>query len=257
MTNNGRPIGEEELHAYVDDRLDPDRRQTVERYLQAHPEAGARIRRWQESSEALRQALAGRASEPIPASLSLPHLSALRTRRRTPLRMVAGVALALMVGTGAGWVMRGPPGPSGLTALAMEAASGYRATAYNHLPLEFAADRQADLVSWTSRQFGSPMPPPDLTRSGYRLLGGRIALTVQGAGCLYVYDNGSGSRLTLFLRRMHGRDLEAPMQPLKDEDVSGFAWARDGIGFSLVSNQSTPTLHEISDHIRNEMTGGV
>lgn len=251
----GGPIGDDDLHAYVDDRLAPDRRLLVERHLREHPEASARVRRWQEGSTALRNALAGHASEPIPATLTPAHLVALRTQRRSPLRMVAGIALALTVGTGAGWFLRGASAPGGLAALAMEAASGHRAFAHNGMPLEYSPDRQAELVSWTTRQFGRSMPPPDLEKSGYHLIGGRIALTEQGPGCLYLYDDPAGTRLTLLVRSMHERDLEAPMRPVALSGVSGFAWARHGIGFSLVADQRTPMLHDISDQVRNEMSG--
>ena len=249
------PVGDDDLHAYVDDRLAPERRLLVERHLREHPEASARVRRWQEGSAALRKALAGRASEPIPAMLAPSHLAALRAQRRSPLRMVASMALALAVGTGAGWLLHGASTPVGLTAFGMEAASGHRAFADNRMPLEYPPDRQADLVNWTSREFGHPIPPPDLEKSGYRLKGGRIALTEQGAGCLYVYDDQAGSRLTLFVRSMHGRDLEAPMRPLGLSGISGFVWARKGIGFSLIADLPMPLLHDISDHVRNEMSG--
>ena len=43
MTAVERPIGEDELHAYVDGFLGPERRLTVERYLADHPDASARI----------------------------------------------------------------------------------------------------------------------------------------------------------------------------------------------------------------------
>ncbi len=251
----GGPIGDDDLHAYVDQRLTPDRRLLVERHLRDHPEASARVRRWQEGSAALRNALAGHTSEPIPATLTLSHLAALRTQRRSPLRMVAGIALALAVGTGAGWFLHGASVPGGLTALAMEAASGHRAFADSRMPLEYPPDRQAELVSWTTRQFGQSMPAPDLEKSGYHLMGGRIALTEQGAGCLYLYGDPAGSRLTLFVRSMHGRDLEAPMRPVALSGVSGFVWARHGIGFSLVADQPTPMLHDISDRVRNAMSG--
>ena len=254
MTQGVAPIGDDDLHAYVDDRLSPNRRVLVERHLRDHPEASARVRRWQDGSAALREALASHASEPIPSSLSLSHLAALRRQQRSPLRMVAGIALALSIGTGAGWFLRSASVPGGLTALAMEAASGHRSFADGRMPMEYPPDRQAELVSWTTRQFGHPMPPPDLEKSGYRLLGGRIALTEQGPGCLYLYDDEAGARLTLFVRSMHGRDLEAPMHPVALSGVSGFVWARHGIGFSLIANQPVPALHDISDQIRSELS---
>jgi hypothetical protein len=55
------------------------------------------------------------------------------------------------------------------------------------------------------------------------------------------------------MRRMRDRDLNAPMQPVNDAGTFGFAWARDGLGVSLVASQKLPTLHELSDRVRDEM----
>ena len=43
MTDPGRPISEDELHAYVDGLLDPGRRLEVEHYLEAHPAVAQRV----------------------------------------------------------------------------------------------------------------------------------------------------------------------------------------------------------------------
>ena len=38
MSDPGRPIAEEELHAWVDDQLEPERQPAVLRYLKEHPD---------------------------------------------------------------------------------------------------------------------------------------------------------------------------------------------------------------------------
>lgn len=46
MTGDERPIGEQDLHAYVDGFLDPVRRPTVERYLADHPREANTVSVW-------------------------------------------------------------------------------------------------------------------------------------------------------------------------------------------------------------------
>ena len=63
MSDPGRPIGEEELHAYVDDQLDPDRQPAVLRYLQEHPDAARQVAGWRAQRAALRTVFAAVATK--------------------------------------------------------------------------------------------------------------------------------------------------------------------------------------------------
>ena len=74
MSDPGRPIAEEELHAYVDNMLAADRLPAVLRYLQEHPEAAQQVAAYRAQREALRSAFAGVAAEPIPPRLLLERL---------------------------------------------------------------------------------------------------------------------------------------------------------------------------------------
>jgi anti-sigma factor RsiW len=122
MTGTGRPIAEEDLHAYVDERLDADRRAAVERYLHANPETAERVAAYATQRQVLRTALSARAYDLLPPSLNLSRLleEKLRRRRR-PWRATAAVLLALGLGAGAGWVV-GQRSPTGVDEIAREAA---------------------------------------------------------------------------------------------------------------------------------------
>jgi anti-sigma factor RsiW len=124
MMTTERPIGEDELHAYVDGFLSPDRQLVVERYLADHPEAAARIAGWQVVGEALRNAAAWKFHEPVPASLNITRLAEARIANRWgPWRMAAGIAIALALGVGSGWLARGPSEPSGPVSAGRETAA--------------------------------------------------------------------------------------------------------------------------------------
>ena len=256
MTINQQPISEQDLHAYVDGFLDPARRTTVERYLADHPREAERIARWQTVNEALRKAVTWKAEEPVPAALNLTRLMQARLNQRwVPQRMAASILVALAVGAGAGWIAHTPGTASGIGSVALEAAMAQRVFAADPLhPVEFGADEQAQLVQWVSSRLGRAVTPPNLSKAGYRLLGGRIIATEHGAGCMFLYESSAGTRISLFVRPMQDGETSATMRPVHTENTAGFAWARDGMGYGLVSNNPMTTLHQLADQVRSEMS---
>jgi anti-sigma factor RsiW len=74
MSDPGRPIAEEKLHAYVDDQLEPDRQLVVLRYLGEHPDLARRVAGWRGQRDALRSAFAAVATQPIPLQRGLEWL---------------------------------------------------------------------------------------------------------------------------------------------------------------------------------------
>jgi len=57
MTNISRPVGEDDLQAWVDGRLTPDRVKIVDAYLQDHPAEHARLSQYVAHKRGLREAL--------------------------------------------------------------------------------------------------------------------------------------------------------------------------------------------------------
>jgi anti-sigma factor RsiW len=252
---NGRPIGEDDLHAYVDGFLDTERRSAVERYLADHLDAAARIAGWQAGNQALREAIAWKAQEPVPVSLNVTRLVEARLARRwSASRTAAAAVLALMIGAGSGWMARGPGVPSGVASVGMEAMAAYRVFAADDMhPVEFSADRRPQLVSWISQRLGRPVAPPDLSEAGYQFVGGRLVATPHGPAGMFLYSGPKQNRIELFVRPMEKRDMHAPMRAVQKEDMNGYIWANDGLGFGVVAGQPMPGLHELSNQVRSAM----
>jgi len=259
MTGQERPITDDDLHAYVDGVLDPARRPAVERHCAEHPEAAARVAAWTSVGAALRDATAWKAREPVPARLDIARLlAARRAHRWQPTRAAAAILIALAVGAGSGWMARGPSMPTGVASVAMEAASVHRlfaAEGGHAAPYDTAA--RAELTSFLSRALGHPAAPPDLSKAGFRLLGGRLVATDQGPACMYLYAGPQGLRITLFMRPMERRDMNAPMRPMHGTDTVGYVWARNGLGFGLVTGEPMGTLHALANEIRSEMSAPI
>jgi len=255
MTVDERPIRDDDLHAFVDGLLDSERQKEVRGYLAQHPEAAARVSAWQKDGETLRQALEWQLKKAVPATLNITRLIEGRDiHHRAFLRMAASIAIALMVGTGTGWMMRGPSIPSGISALSLEATAAHRvfATGPRHSTTFDVVD-PAQLASWTQQELGRAVTPPDLTGAGYHLVGARLAATEHGPACMFFYSSDRGPRITLFVRPMEGRDMNAPMRAIRMPEAIGYAWARQGLGVSLISTDPMPSLHSLSNRVRDEM----
>ncbi|HUC18104.1 MAG TPA: anti-sigma factor [Acetobacteraceae bacterium] len=255
---NEGPVTDDDLHAYVDGFLDERRRPLVERHLAAHPEALARVAAWQAVNASLREATSWKAREPVPAPLGLGHLlAARRARRWQPVRVAAGILLALAVGAGGGWMARGPSLPGGISSVAMEASVAHRTFAANFIGSTPDAMAEAHLASWLTREIGRKVTPPDLSRSGFRLVSAQLVATEQGPACMFLYDSPQGQRITLFMRPMEKRDMNAPMRSMHGKDTVGYVWARNGLGYGLVASEPMETLQTLANQIRSEMDASI
>jgi anti-sigma factor RsiW len=247
-----RPITEEDLHAFVDDRLDAGRLETVRAYLAANPGEAARVAAFVADRDMLRAALRPLADAPIPPSLDVRRMVEGRRRRRESWRLPAAAAAALVVGIGGGWQLRGAsvPPQNGVAALAREAADNYRVYAYDTArPVEMGAADQAQLVSWVSSRLQRPVTAPDLTGAGFRLLGGRLVTTPHGPAAMFLYDGADGQRLAVMIRPM-AIEKQTRMSEHADGGLGGVAWADDGLGYSLVGAASARELHPLADEVR-------
>ena len=250
-----RPITEDDLHAYVDRVLEPERRAEVADYLGEHPEVARRVDAFAGQRELLRGALAPIAEEPLPPELNLSRMIESRARRRSVIPWAMAAMLLLSIGGLGGWAVRGAlqPSPGGLVALAQEAAVSYSVYAPDHVrPVEVRAADSAQLVQWVSDRLHRPVKVPDLTASGYRLMGGRLVATSHGPAAMFMYDDDRGSRIVMLTRPMSSADQNAPMTPQSQGDVGGFAWADDGLGYSLVGHAAPESLRPIANEVRRQ-----
>ena len=66
MNETHSPVHDDELHAFVDGELPPDRREAVTAWLAEHPEQAAMVAAWQAQAEAIRARYGAVADEPVP-----------------------------------------------------------------------------------------------------------------------------------------------------------------------------------------------
>jgi anti-sigma factor RsiW len=239
-----RPVGEDDLHAFVDGRLGEGRRREVEAWLAAHPAEAARLREWQRHSAALRAALGAVAEEAVPARLRLDALLAERRRRRTAAfgRMAAAAAL-FALGMAAGWGSarldnREAAGPPMADALAAHRVYAGRTTG----AVEIAAMASGPLAAELSAAAGWSVPVPDLSELGLHPLGGRVLPSEDGLAALVVYEGADGQRLSLFVRRSRRDGPVAPEVVEREAPLRAAVWFRGGFGHAVVGTGTPPGL---------------
>ncbi|QIG98356.1 MULTISPECIES: anti-sigma factor family protein [unclassified Bradyrhizobium] len=249
---SNRPITEDDLHAYVDRALEPEREAEVGAYLEKHPDVARRIEAYSNQRTLLRSALLPIAEEPLPPQLNLARMIESPRRRPASWRWAIAAMLMISIGGLGGWVIRGatlaPAG--GIAALAEEASDSYKVYASDRTrPVELRDS--AELVQWVSNRLRQPVKLPDLTKSGYRFMGGRVVPTAHGPAAMFMYDDDRGDRLVVLTRPMTS-DKNAAMAPHSGGDVAGLSWADDGTGYSLVGPRGLGALKPLADEIRKQ-----
>jgi anti-sigma factor RsiW len=240
----GMPIGDDDLHGYVDKRLEPERMAAVEVYIATHADAAARIRQYQEQRQALRQALQLKYDEPIPVRLRVASIQTERRRRwRRNFGRVAAAGLWLLIGAAGGWFANQElsAGPSARVAsapvkdgIAFEALVAHRvfAAEVRH-PVEVDVSQEKHLVEWLSKRLGRPLHVPELSAQGYQLMGGRLLPASAGPAAQLMYEDGSGSRLTVYLTAEDGG--ETSFRYVRDGDLGGFYWRDAGFSYAVLA----------------------
>jgi anti-sigma factor RsiW len=255
----GRPITEEDLQGYVDRLLDPERQAEVADYLDDHADVAQRVQGYRRHDEALREALRPFAEEPVPPELNLARMIETRRRPVAAWWQAAAAVVLLCAGGAGGWALHGrmqpPPGSmaGGMAALVQEASDSYDVYAPDHMhPVEFKAADRSELLHWASQRLQRPMTVPDLASAGYRFMGGRLLATAHGPAVLFMYDDDHGTRLVMVTRAM-AANQRTPMSQHEHNAVAGFAWADNGMGYSLVGPLAPEVLHPIANEVRKQI----
>jgi anti-sigma factor RsiW len=245
------PVTEADLHAYVDGILPAERAAEIEAYLADHPEDAARVSSYCEQTAALHRAFDPILDEPLPRRLEVPR----PVWARAALRYAALVAWIALGGV-AGWHLH-----------AYHAASEYEATtwarraAVAHVvyspevrhPVEVGASEEAHLVRWLSKRLGAPVKAPYLGDLGYSLVGGRLLPGDRGPVAQFMYQDGKGQRLTLYVRRDADKRRETAFRFARERGVGVFYWIDAGLGYALSGEIDKPELLRVATAVYRQL----
>ena len=246
---SGPPVTEAELNAYVDGTLPQGRAQEVEAYLAERPDEAARVASYREQVQALRREFDRVLDEPLPGRLQW------RGRGRG-LRRYAAIAAWIAMGGVIGWQVH-----AYTSVRQVETAAWARRAAMAHVvyspeirhQVEVGADQEAHLAAWLSKRLGTPLKVPQLSAQGYALVGGRLLPGDRGPVAQFMYQDGKGVRLTLYVRSNADATRETAFRFSQEQGISVFYWLDKNLGYALSGEIDKSDLLRVADAVYKQL----
>src|SRR5215213_2727643 len=256
MTNRNIPVTEDELHAYVDNELPPERRGDVEAWLAAHPDDAERVQSWRAMAEALHARYDSVADEPVPRRLEIERL--VRQPRRWMYGAIAATLAAFIAGGGAGWTAHGvAAAPSTFKLFTVDALDAHRlyVVEVRH-PVEVPGNERSHLQAWLTKRCGWDVRAPELDGTGLKLVGGRLLPGPTGPASFLMYESASGERFTIYSAKA-GEETTQMRYAKQDKDGALF-WADRGVAYVVSGSSDRDRLMQVARLVydANEKSGG-
>jgi anti-sigma factor RsiW len=244
MTEPKIPVTEDELHAYIDNELPPERRGDVEAWLAAHPDDAERVQSWRAMAEALHARYDSVADEPVPKRLEIERL--VREPRRWMLGAIAATLVAFIAGGGAGWLAHGvAASPSAFQNFTGEALVAHRlyVVEVRH-PVEVPGSERAHLQTWLTKRCGWVVFAPELDATGLKLVGGRLLPGPTGPASFLMYESTSGERFTIYSAKATSETTQ--MRYATQDNDGALFWADRGVAFVVSGSSDRDRLTQVA-----------
>jgi anti-sigma factor RsiW len=242
MPASAKTVTDIDLQSYVDKRLNRLREADVEKFLFDHPVIKTELREYQLFNRSFHHMFDSVLDERLPKRLV--EFDQEVRKNRFSLAQAAVVFIALSVGLVAGWFGRGEfgavgDGVAGESTLAMvRDAFSYHAvyTPEVRHPVEVPSSQQAHLVGWLSKRLQTRVTAPNLSATGFNLLGGRLLSSGNAPAAQFMYENAKGQRVTLFTRKRQSGEADSAFRYASKGKVNGFYWTDSELSFVLISD---------------------
>ena len=268
-----------DLHAYVDDCLEPDERLAFETQLEQDPALARQAAQWRAQNSAIRAAFDGEgarafsisivrhqnepfgrakrsaaaggkpSSEPPTQASSLTIIDAARFSakasapdafRRSLLWRLGLAALSLFLACVWAPAATVVPGKR----LAEAGVAAFQAFARPGVePVEFATSEGTEAEAWLTARLGRPVHLP-ATPAAIRLMGARIAPYPGAPAAFLIYKSPDGA-LGLLIRSLDAPEATAPQLMAADSHPAA-VWTERGQGLALVGDPDAASLMRIA-----------
>lgn len=278
--NPNRPT-EQDLHAYLDDQLDAERRQWVSTWLQANPERAAELEAWRRYTQHLRARYAN--PEQWPANASLDPAAIRRRQRAGQRRWLATAAMLVMtlgIGLTGGWTVRDMMNPASPPPMA-DAVQAYRLftdsvsfdgntaidgnttingnTAIDGNSVvgvsdtavpEPGANSREKIVKLFKAHFSDGIMPPDLSAAGLEMTDARLLATDQGPAAMVVYRDRTGRQMMMYIRPPGaGHHMLEPGKRVDGQLMAQY-WSKGNYNYAVVSQPDDPNAAMLEEMLR-------
>ncbi len=272
---NPNTVKESDLHAYVDGALPAPEREAIARLLAELPGEAKRVRDYQEQKQAINHLYGATLDEPIPdrlramatpphlpdstASAALPHGHPGRLPSWSLQRIAAGILIAILGGA-AGWIAHGqyPSAERIAAAVPLPRQAAIAHAVYSpdvRRPVEVSGEQEEQLVTWLSKRIGTPVKPPKLGKLGYELVGGRLLPGNIGPVAQFMYQDGTGQRLTLFVSTENTANQETAFRFAQEGPVNVFYWIDGKFGYALSATIDKGELARLATAVYEQIEG--
>ena len=245
-------VTEAELQAHVDGVLPEARRAEVREYLDSHADDALRVREWHEQNQQLRGWFDPVLTEPVPMRLR----GAAVGGRMRPFLQYAAVVAWLALGGIAGWFLHDYSVAKSVDTVAFAHRAAIAHIVYSpevRHPVEVGADQEAHLVAWLSKRIGGSLKVPKLAALGYNLVGGRLLPGNQGPVAQFMFQDGSGQRLTLYVRNGAGDSKETAFRYARESGISVFYWVDGRFGYALSGEIDKAELLRVANVVYQQL----
>lgn len=252
MSKQADKLPEDDLHAYVDNRLDAIRRAEVDAWLASNPADAARVASYRQQNDMMQALFNPVLNEPIPMQM---YPQARRRNWAQPLRYAAMVSAMVISGV-LGWSLHGVEKTKQPPMLAMVKQAALAHVVYTpevQHPVEVTQAQEAHLIKWLSKRLGSDVKPPHLSDAGYELMGGRLLPGNQGPAAQFMYQDARGQRLTLYLSNKPADKGEAAFRYAQEGKVSVFYWIDGDKSYALSGEIEKSDLLRVANVVYQDL----
>jgi anti-sigma factor RsiW len=240
-----------ELHAYVDEQLSPEARQRVETRLANDSEARREVEDYAAISKGIRSLYDPVLKEPVPATMRRRPLP-----WRLPLGAIAASVFLLVTGAWIGMHLK----DSALLQVVetphvvREAAMAYAVyTPEVRHPVDVPGDQEEHLLAWLTKRLGAQVRAPKLEDLGFLLVGGRLISSDDGPGALFMYENGDGRRIVLYMCENENDGRSTSFRFASDEGVSVFYWFDGPFSYALAGELDRDGMASLAEAVYNQI----
>jgi anti-sigma factor RsiW len=247
------PLTNDDLHAYADGQLAPERAAQVGSAIEREPELAARVTDIRQQNARLRDALDPWLAEALPRALvdaaQPPRARRDRGARRPWLASSFAAAGALLIGIGVGWQIRGEVLQQAGTPVTFSRQAAITHALYAgdaNRPVEIWASEEERMVRWLSKRLSFQLHAPNLNDVGFALVGGRLVAGNEKPGALFMYENADKQRISLLVRKDGEPTRETAFRYALENGIGVFYWIDDSCGYALSGNLDRGQLLSIA-----------
>ncbi|TQM94158.1 anti-sigma factor family protein [Roseinatronobacter monicus] len=263
-TNTEQDLGlDDDLLAYVDGTLSPEKMAQVEARLARDPEARAATASWRHHDNLIREM--AQTADDLPTNMRIAALerelaAKLQARKRRAFLMgpaLGRIAASVLIFT-AGWGAHGLFSSSSQLRGA-EYPQFVSATLTGHYALQYASKQQAEFqpeeldmaLDWMSERMQRKIDSPKLERLGYEVESARLVSADSGPLAIFHFRDGQGERVTVSITPHAPDKADYALRVVQMDTDSMAYWTDAGLDYSIIGEVDVGRITTLAAAVRD------